>query len=316
MTLWRDLQFHRMAASSQPIVIGPWRSEVGFESLYWLPWLAAWRAKYKIAKGRLIAVSRGGAGIWYDAAKAVDLYDYVPIDRVRKAMLLDAQTSGSVKQQRMTAWEQKLLPVITHDLGLRRYHVLHPSLMYRQLGPWWDGQMGVNELQQALAFTPLPVPATPLSLPLPERYVAVGFYARHTWPLNEELKTWVSSLIDGITKHLPVVLIESGLHADDHIPFPITGDKVLSLKDHVTPQNNLAVQSAVIAKAQAFIGTYGGTMQLAVRLRKPSIGFYAKFEGTAYAHKALTEQLGVVQGTPVFIGRPDDARMVREVMQV
>src|SRR5574341_971370 len=102
---------------------------------------------------------------------------------------------------------------------------------------------------------------------------------------GEELRTWTQGLVEQIAKRLPVVLLESGLYADDHADFPLTGQNVLSIQGHVTPQNNLAVQSAVLAKAQAFVGTYGGTMQLAVRLKKPSVGFYAKFEGTCYAHK-------------------------------
>ena len=314
--MMRDLWWRRVAASSQPILLGPWRSEVGFESLYWLPFLAALRAKYQWPKERLIALSRGGAGVWYDVAKTVDLYDYVPLETVRQAMLADAASTGSVKQHAETAWEQKLLPLIAHDLGLRRYHVVHPSLMYQALTPWWEGQMGMTPLMAQLRFTPLVVPAAPLALPLPERYVAVGFYARHTWPMTEELRGWVQQLVDGLAKHIPVVLIESGLHADDHIPFPITGERVLSLKNYVTPQTNLAVQSAALAKAEAFVGTYGGTMQLAVRLKKPAMGFFQKFEGTAYAHKQLTEWLAVQQGTPCFIGRPVDARAVKELLQV
>lgn len=315
MRRWRDWSLRRLLRGSRPIIVGPWRSELGFETLYWLPWLAALRAKHKIPKDRLIVVSRGGAGVWYDAAYAVDLYDYAPLGKVRKAMLADSYATGSIKQHAMTAWEAKLLPVLMHDLGIRRYGVLHPSFMYQELTPWWSGMMGQADVLKRLLFTPIAVPAPPLSLPLPERFVAVRFYHRHTWPMNEELRTWTSGLIDGIAKRLPVVLLESGLHADDHADFPLAGPNILSIKDHVTPQNNLAVQSAVIAKAQAFVGTYGGTMQLAVRLKKPSVGFYGKFEGTCYAHKMLTEWLAVQQGVPCFIGRPDDARMVMEVMQ-
>ena len=315
MRRWRDWCLRRLLAGSRPIVVGPWRSELGFETLYWLPWLAALRAKYKIPKDRLIVVSRGGAGAWYDAAHSVELYDYVPLEKIRKALLADSQATGSIKQQRMTAWEAKLLPVLMHDLGIRRYGVLHPSLMYRELTPWWSGTMGHGDLLKHLLFTPIPIKAPPLSLPLPERFVAARFYHRHTWPMNEELRTWTAGLVEGIAKRLPVVLLESGLYADDHADFPIAGPNILNLKEHVTAQNNLAVQSAVIAKAQAFVGTYGGTMQLAVRLKKPSVGFYAKFEGTCYAHKMLTEWLAVQQGVPCFIGRPDDARMVTEVVQ-
>jgi hypothetical protein len=314
MSPLQELRWRLWARTRRPILIGPWRSELGFESLYWLPWLTAWRQKYGIKKERLIAISRGGAGIWYDAAKTVDLYDYVPVEKVRQAMLRDAKAVGSVKQLTVTSWERKLLPLIAEDLGVRRAHVLHPSVMYRQLTPWWHGRMGLAAMLPSLAFAPIPVPVPPLSLALPEKFVAVRFYARHTWPLTEELRTWVSNVVDGLAKHLPVVVLESGLHADDHLDFPISGPNIVSLAPHVTLQNNLAVQSAVLAKAHAFVGTYGGVMQLAVRLKKPAVGFYAKFEGTAEAHKHLTEWLAVQQGTPVFIGRPDDARIVKEVL--
>lgn len=313
--LWRHVSFLRMAHSSAPILLGPWRSELGFEALYWLPWLAAVRARYNISRDRLIAVSRGGAGLWYDAAQTMDLYDYVPIVKLRQTNVADSLATGSIKQHRRTAWEQTLLPALAQDMGLRRYHVLHPSRMYQHLTPWWEGAMGQTDLLRVLRFMPIPVPAPPLTLPLPERYIAVRFYDRYTWRLTESLRTWVATLVEGLARHLPVVLLDCGLHADEHTDFPIQGANIQSLEGHVTVQNNLAVQSAVIAKAQAFIGTYGGTMQLAVRLGKPAVGFYEKFEGTAWAHKQLVEWVAMQQGTPCFIGRPDDARFVREMMQ-
>ena len=297
-------------------MVGPWRSEVGFEVLYWLPWLTAWRKRYNISKERLIAVSRGGAGVWYDTHQALDLYDYAPVSQVRQAMLLDAARSGSVKQQTVSAWETAQLAVLAEALGIRRYHVLHPSVMYNSLTPWWEGQMAWNDLMPQLAFEPFPLAFVPLSLPLPERFVAVSFYARHTWPLSDELQTWAAQLVDSIAKVIPVVVLDSGLHADEHLPFPLEGPHIINLAPHVTASNGLAMQASVIAKSQGFVGTYGGTMQLAVRLKKPAMGFFQKFEGTCYAHKQLTEWLGVQQQTPVFIGRPDDARFVREVIQI
>lgn len=312
---WRDdLRWRLWAKDRRKIFIGPWSSEMGFETLYWLPWLAKWRARYGITKDRLIAVSRGGAGIWYDAGKSVELYDYLPVAKVRQAMIADAQQHGSVKQQRMNAWERKLLPLMAEGLGIRRYHVLHPSAMYNGLSEWWAGRMGMESALQQMHFSPVPVPFPPLDLPLPEKFVAVRFYARHTFPISEELRNWVATRVDALAKHLPVVVLDSGLHADDHMDFPVKGPNILSIAPYVTPQNNLAVASAVLAKAQCFVGTYGGILQLAVRLKRPSVGYYQKFEGTAPAHKQLTEWLGMTTGVPVFIGRPDDAKLVHEVM--
>src|SRR5574341_1455347 len=124
---WIDWQMARLLHGSRPLVVGPWRSEVGFETLYWLPWLAALRTKHKIPKDRLIVVSRGGAGAWYDAGTVVDLYDYVSLEKVRKAMLADSQATGSIKQHAMTEWEVKLLSVLMHDLGDRKSTRLNSS---------------------------------------------------------------------------------------------------------------------------------------------------------------------------------------------
>ena len=303
-----------LARSSKPILVGPWRSEVGFETLYWLPWLQRWRRRYNISKDRLIAISRGGAGQWYDAAQSVDLYDYVPADRLRKAMLKDSALKGSVKQLAITPWEQKLIPLIAEDLGLRRYHVLHPSWMYQGWNGYWSGQVSLEKALHGVTFDPLPIPHLPLQLPLPERYVAVRFYARHTWPMTEELRIWTANLVDKLAARIPVVLLDPPFHADDHQGFPFSGPNILSITPYVTLQNNLAVQSAVIAKAQAFVGTYGGTMQLAVRLRKPAMGFYKEFSGTAPQHRDLTYRIGTQQQTPVFIGRPEDAQFVFEAL--
>src|ERR1041385_57491 len=44
------------------IVVGPWLSEVGFETLYWIPFLRWVRAAFRLDRSRVVAVSRGGVG--------------------------------------------------------------------------------------------------------------------------------------------------------------------------------------------------------------------------------------------------------------
>src|SRR5258708_3331331 len=109
--MFADWRYRQIARSKKPILIGLWRSEIGFETLYWLPWLTKWCETYQIDKERLIAVSRGGASAWYGVPQTVELYDYAPVASVRRAMLLDAAQIGSVKQQRITRQEETLLSV-------------------------------------------------------------------------------------------------------------------------------------------------------------------------------------------------------------
>ena len=55
----------REAAGSRPIIAGPWTSEVGYEALYWLPFLAWAADRYGVRPDRIIALSRGGTQAWY-----------------------------------------------------------------------------------------------------------------------------------------------------------------------------------------------------------------------------------------------------------
>jgi len=290
---------------------------VGFECLYWIPFLASLRERFHLDPRRFVIVTRGGAAVWYGPQrKAVELYDYMPLSDVRLTQLDAFTAKKSVKQTELTPWEAAFLKQTAIRLGMGRYHVLHPSLMYQALKPWWGLQMTAHDCMQQLHFEPLTVPVVPVELELPDApYIAVKFYTRPTWPHTEQLQTWTQDTVTKLATKANLVLLDAGLHTDDHGEMNLpTTHQIVSLKGKLTPQNNLAIQSAVLAKARAFVGTYGGTMQLAVRLGVPSAGFYDHFKDTAYAHKLLTELLGVQQGQPVWIGRPSDGSFIQQVM--
>lgn len=308
-------QMARMAGSDRPILVGPWRSELGFEALYFIPWLKGLQKRWNIPNERLVVVTRGGAGAWYgQGVQAVELYDYLSVDRFRRAMLTDSATKGSVKQTTMPEWEKALLGLVASDLGIARYHTIHPSAMYNGFAPWWEGRQGLEWLVKQADFTPIIAPHMPLEIELPEKFAAVGFYARHTLPLQPQVIDFVQGLVARLAKKIPVVVVGgTGVKADEHLAFPVKGENVTRLPDLPT-RDNLAIQSAVLAKAQAFVGTYGGLQQLATRIGKPSVGFFSEFGGTAYPHLILTNWLGMVTRVPTFVGRPEDANFILNVL--
>src|SRR5690349_23710512 len=63
----------RLLRSKLPILVGPFRSEVGFEAMYWLPFLERLRAD-GIAPDRMIPITRGGAAAWYGTPTGLELY--------------------------------------------------------------------------------------------------------------------------------------------------------------------------------------------------------------------------------------------------
>ena len=74
-----EREIAQVCAGSGPIIAGPWLGEVGYEALYWLPFLRWVQDRYRIRPERLTVVSRGGVEHWYEgiAARYVDLFDLV-----------------------------------------------------------------------------------------------------------------------------------------------------------------------------------------------------------------------------------------------
>src|SRR5207248_7465274 len=56
----------RVVSGSDPIVVGPWLSEVGYEVLYWIPFVRWVQSQFHIPPERLVVVTRGGAASWYE----------------------------------------------------------------------------------------------------------------------------------------------------------------------------------------------------------------------------------------------------------
>ena len=81
----------------------------------------------------------------------------------------------------------------------------------------------------------------------------------------------------------------------------------------LTARNNLAVQLAVLQRAQAFIGTYGGLAQLALRAGKPALAFYTTWGGTAFAHVDLTHRFALASGVPFHLVQAQALEQLHEL---
>ena len=283
-----------LKATSWPILVGPWHGEVGFEVLYWIPFIERLK-KAGIAPERLIPISRGGAAEWYGCPQGLELYAMRTPQQVRIENRLQHEKTGLLKQVGITPFDQQILRDAAETMKLTRYHVLHPAWMYHGLAPFWVGQRGPNWLAKRAHFPTIQAPELPSGLELPEVFVAARFYARETWPPQEKaVKQATEMTLRKLADQHPVVILESETVADEHMDYPIPRhENLIRLRDltKLVPETNLAVQSAVLARAQGFVGTYGGFAQLALRLGKPSVSFYHQWVGTAITHLVLSEEL-------------------------
>ena len=155
------------------VIVGPWTGEVGFELMYWIPFLA-WLAGQGLNAERVVVLSRGGAGLWYRhlAARYVDILDLITPDEFRE------RTAGKKKQyDHRRAFDIELVEKTRERLGLTNGAVVHPSTMFRLFTGLWRRRAGVDLVESFSRFQMLARPAS-IERPagLPKGYVVAKFY--------------------------------------------------------------------------------------------------------------------------------------------
>lgn len=316
--LWR-LKRQQLLRSDAPILVGPFRTEIGFEALYWIPFIERLKAD-GIDPARLIPISRGGASVWYNTPTGLELFAMRTPQQVRVENRLQREQYHMLKQMRVTAFDRAVLRDAAATLGLRRYQTLHPAWMYQAFDPFWDGRRGMAWLERQVQFTHIPPPPLPGTLQLPEAFVAMRWYLRPTFPASELVGSLVSACIQRVAAQIPVILLHHDLYMDDHrdVIAKTLPPNVYRLQDlaEVNTETHLAVQSAILARARAFVGTYGGFAQLALRFGRPVVSFYEGWGGTAFAHKHLTDALAILTRTPFQVWSIHEIALAQTVLPV
>jgi hypothetical protein len=264
----RDLE--RVLSGTQPIIVGPWLSEVGYEVLYWVPFLRWIMAAYRIPERRLIVMSRGGTESWYQgiASRYVEVFDYST-----PGELSDRVDAEGLKQRDISDFDRSLVARASRALGLDAgASVLHPSLMFRWFAPFWSGKETLGFVERHTRHARVTPSVLTLPVELPAQYVAIKFYGARSLPDEPAVHDQLRALVDSLCEWLPVVQLETGLGLDDHTDYDLRVNKrVVSLSGRLDARTNLAVQTQVIAGAQMFFGTCGGLAWLAPLLGVPTV---------------------------------------------
>jgi hypothetical protein len=263
-------ELSRIAEGNNPVVFGPFFTEIGFETLYWIPFVNWFKTEFKVPAERILAISRGGAQPWYKhvAGRYADIFDHYSLEEFKDK-----------NEERITAGKLA-------GLGNASKH-LHPAHMFKV--------MGVIRSAPDLGWTKFQVfekdEAEELRGKLPASYVAVKFWFGGQFPESDRNKQFVKGVIRTLAKTNNVVLLNTGLDVERHDGFDkwfneleAAGPNVTSIRPHLTLRNNLRVQTAAIAGSKAFVGTYGGFAYIAPFAGVPGLTFYSREEGFVYEH--------------------------------
>ena len=286
----------RMARSGKPIIVGPWLSEIGFELLYWIPFLN-WAKQYgNFRDDRLIVISRGGCASWYRHMTSTyhDVFDfYTPEEFRERNEQRILEQGGLQKHVGMADFDQEILGHVQHLVGTRDVEVLHPSLMYTLFRIFWRLQASVGLVQGFTIHRNIKSSGfDDLELALPSEYIAVKFYTNNSFPDTPSNRAFITSYLNQLTLHHDVVLLSTGFTFDDHSDFqPERRERLHTIGHVMSPRNNLDVQTHVIARSKAFVGTYGGFSYLAPLLGVNTVAFFSDGAGFRIDHLEIAKRV-------------------------
>ena len=265
------------AAGSGPILLGPWLSEVGYEALYWVPFVRWFTRQYDVDPGRVVAVSRGGVAPWYAgiASRYVEQFElFTPEEFAARNEA--RRGDADQKQLALSDFDQEILSRARARLGIDRAAVCHPSTMFQLMRQFW---LGNDSLQSVLEYTEFESIAAraEVALPrLPDEFVAVKFYTGRALMDTPGHRQQLRQLVERIGRRQPIVALNTNLSLDEHADYvfqDVAG--LITLDGWMTAQNNLAVQTEVIRRATRFVGTCGSLAWLAPMLGTDTLAVYA-----------------------------------------
>ena len=300
-----ERQLLAIAQSRRSIVLGPWLGEMGFELLYWIPFLRWFAERYEVPAERLIAVSRGGgASAWYGtlASRTHDALSFMSPDEFRARNQARVRELGEQKQVAATSLDDDIVGLV-RDAEREAVSVLHPSIMYGLFAPYWWGHRSLEWVQRYTRFAQI-APES-LGMQLPATYTAVKFYFNDCFRDTKANRAFVGETTRRLCEEGPVLSLSTGLSVDDHVSWDPDITAMQDIKHLLTPQNNLMVQSAVVAGARRFVGTYGGFAYLAPLCGVPAISYHSDPGGFSTRH------LDLVQDALKSAGQPDLLKVVR-----
>ena len=255
------------------MLVGPWTGEVGFELLYWIPFVRWFVEEYSVDPARLVVSSRGGPVSWYAglSSRYVDVFDVVEPSVLAAAV-------GTRKQRHVGTVDCQVIDRMAADSG-RPVSVLHPSYLYALSAAYLDGFAGVRSLSEVLKPARVEAPPRRLVPGLPDEYVAAKFYFSASFPDTPANRAFVDATLEKVSSRWPVVVLQTGVAVDEHQTYA-SGRCIdlSSLGASMTPATNLEIQTAVVAHARAFIGTYGGFAYLAPLCGVPATVFHSEDE--------------------------------------
>jgi hypothetical protein len=261
----------RAARDGRRLLVGPFLGEVGFELLYWIPVVRRLLAEHGVGRERVTVLARGGAACWYrDCAEhSIDVLDLVPPERYLDELVERRRREGHTKQFFPDPLDSRLTRLAIERIGDAA--VVHPLLMYSRMRFVLEGLQPPEQAPLLADYTGLELEERPLPPGCPADFVAVKLYFSDSFPDDEATRELAAGVLEELAEEADMVVLTSGTQLDEHREWVPAGRRIHDSSSWVTPQDNLAVQTALVARSRGFVCTYGGFSYLGAMLGVPTL---------------------------------------------
>lgn len=302
-----ERELERVAASGDPIVVGPWLTEPGIELMFWVPFLRWFVTRFAVDPERIVVVSRGGVHGWYEGISAhyVEAFEFAAPDRLN-GLAPDWNVKG--KPVEIHPWDHDLFEHARARCGWTRAEWIHPAMLFNFTRLIYNAGDAANRLLLGMTIhrylTDPPPPPEALA-DLPSEFVAIRFYTQARngalWHTDETARV-IREFVRLLSERIAVVDLDPGVRLRDNVIPQWDFDygqetKVWRLFGRVSLQHNLGAQTWLVSRAKAFAGTLGGLSCLAPVTGVPALTFtslvgypfltpYRRFSDLAFAELA------------------------------
>ena len=255
------------------VLAGPFIGEIGYELEYWIPFLRRELHRHGIEPEQVTVMTRGGAALWYRdfAAHALDVLElmtpeeYLPRLEERRGARATSSSSGRAIRPELVA--------LAHERLGDDLTVLHPGLMFARLrGLWFKGQP-IEQVWPQLEYRRFDIEPSPVGGLPRQLHCGEGVLQRGAAPTDEN-RAFFRAAVERLAERVDVVLLSTGLLVDDHEEWAVAHERIHPIEHLLRPEDNLAVQTRIIAGARGLVATYGGFSYLGPCLGIPTLTVY------------------------------------------
>jgi len=267
-----ELGLARAVRRGEPIVVGPFVGEVGYELLYWVPFVRKLLREHGVDRERVTVLARGGAAVWYEdvAAHSIEILELVDPAAFPQRLGERRSRERHAKQAAVDAFDLELVR-LARERGADGY-VVHPLLMFLRFRFVWEGLLPPESALALGDYRMLAAPPPPAGLPA--QSVAVKAYFSDSLPDCAETRQTLDALVERLAERREVVLLANPTQLDEHEEWTRRGARLHTLE--LEPRTNLAAQTAAVAAAEGLVCTYGGFAYVGASLGIPTVALYAE----------------------------------------